>query len=159
MLWSNEMKLSRRAKNQKRAMPKSEAERKLAVGCSAWLGLISHDGFTSGAFPAKPVAVDALLNHVAIELPLVPPASNRIDDGGDDPDAEKRNRANQSHAENRAIILYKLDETKPLESLLGTEKQKGSGRTKRYEIAWSELEELKNSLGYLVEHGERPNEK
>jgi hypothetical protein len=39
---SNEMKLSRRAKNPKRATPKSEAQRKLAVGWSDWLGLSFH---------------------------------------------------------------------------------------------------------------------
>src|SRR5438132_12068137 len=35
------MKLSRRAKNQKRATPKSAAEGRLAVGCSAWLDLLA----------------------------------------------------------------------------------------------------------------------
>ncbi|PYI59716.1 MAG: hypothetical protein DMC60_09635 [Verrucomicrobia bacterium] len=43
------MKLSRRAKNKKAAMPKSESERQLAVGCSAWLD------FLDGLFPPLPI--------------------------------------------------------------------------------------------------------
>jgi hypothetical protein len=37
------MKLSRRGNDPGRATPKSEAQRQLAVGCSAWLGLCGVD--------------------------------------------------------------------------------------------------------------------
>src|SRR5207253_7796639 len=41
----NEMKLSRRANHPKRATPKSAGQGRLAVGCSAWLGLTYSSWF------------------------------------------------------------------------------------------------------------------
>lgn len=89
----------------------------------------------------------------ALELfPSPPPSLYPVKDVGTYTDSEKSHGSNEYDSEPRAIILCKVKDAKMLEKALGAEKKKGREDAQRYEIAWSELEELKNRLGDLGEH-------
>lgn len=92
-----------------------------------------------------------------IAAPPEPPLLYESDAVADNGNHEKPDGDNESKAQHRAIVLCKLKYSDELEKLLVGKEKKGSHDTKRYEIAWSELQELKKCLGGFSEHIERPN--
>lgn len=85
-------------------------------------------------------------------FPPPPPSLYPVKDVGTYTDSEKSHGSNEGDSKPMAIILCKVKDAKMLEKSLGAEKKKGREDAQRDEIAWSELEELKNRLGYLGEH-------
>lgn len=59
---------------------------------------------------------------------------------------------NHQEGEFLAAALCKVVDAKILEPLFGTEYQKGSGESKRYEICWDEFKELQKRLEVTLSH-------
>ena len=98
------------------------------------------------------------LGYAPIEAPLAPPPFDEGDSVGGDGHGEEGGSDNESKPKHRAVVLCKLKYSDELEKFLAGKEQNGSHDTKRYEIAWSELQELKKCLGdFSSGHIERPN--
>ena len=99
------------------------------------------------------------LGYAPIETPLAPPPFYEGDSIGGDGHGEEGSSDNESKSKHRAIFLCKLKDSNEFEKFLAGKEQNGSHDTKRYEIAWSELQELKKRLGdFSSGHSERHNE-
>jgi len=96
-------------------------------------------------------SVQSLRNALKL-FPSPPQSLYPVKDVGTYTDSEKSHGCNESDSKPRAIILCKVKDAKMLENALRAEKKKGREDAQRYEIAWSELEELKDRLGDLGEH-------
>ena len=97
------------------------------------------------------------ISYVPIETPLSPPPFCDGNSIGGNGDSEQSNGNNKGKPKHRAVVLCKLKHSDELEKFIAGKEKKGGHDTKRYEIAWSELQELKKRLRGFSDHDERPN--
>lgn len=100
--------------------------------------------------------VQALLD-TPIPAPPDPPLFYESDAVASNGNHEQGDGDNKGKPKHRAVVLCKLKHSDELEKFLFGKEKKGGHDTQRYEIAWSELQELKKRLGGFSEHSERPN--
>lgn len=99
------------------------------------------------------------LCYAPIVCPSPPPLfdeAKQVTGHGDD---KKRNSDNKSKPKHRAVFLCKLRHPNLLKELTIWKKEDGRHYAKRYEITWSELQELKKCLGdFSGDHFNLPND-
>lgn len=83
------------------------------------------------------------LRHAIIEFPFSPPPLGPLCNFNYDCNNKDCRGKDKYKTEPMAIILCKIIDAKILENTLCAEKHKCSGNSKRYEITWGELQELK----------------
>ena len=97
------------------------------------------------------------LGYAPIETPCLSRSFDERNSVGDHGNGEQRNSNYKGKPKHRAVVLCKLKNSNELEKVLAGKENNGSHDTKCYDIAWSELQELKESLGGFSKHIERPN--
>lgn len=95
--------------------------------------------------------------YAPIEAPLTPPALDDGDSLDSNGNGEQGTGNNQSKPKHRAVALCELKHSDELEKILAGKQKSGSHDTQRYEVAWSELQELKKGLCGFSKHITRPN--
>lgn len=96
------------------------------------------------------------LGYAPIALSPVPPLIDEGDSIARYGNGEKSACNNKSESKYRAIVLCKLKHADELEKYLAGKKKDGGHDTQCYEIAWSELQELKKSLSSFSDQDNKP---
>ena len=86
------------------------------------------------------------LDDALVEFPLPPEALEQIHAPAPYRNQEEHQRRKEKNPKNCAVILCKLKNPENILELLAAEKDQPGYKTNRYEIAWSELQELKKRL-------------
>ena len=97
------------------------------------------------------------IGYAPIEATLPPPTfheGNSVAGHGNHKQGASNNEGKPKH---RAVVLCKLKHSDELQKYLVGKEKNSRHDTKRYEITWSELQELKKRLYGVSDHIERPN--
>lgn len=96
------------------------------------------------------------LCYAPMAAPPEPPLLYEGDTVSDNGHHEECSGDDKDKPTHRAVVLCKLKYSDELEKFLAGKEQEGGHDSKSYEIAWSELQELKKRLSGFSDHGERP---
>lgn len=97
------------------------------------------------------------LCYAAIASPPEPPLLYEGDTVADNGHHKECSGDDKDKPKHRAVVLCKLKHSDELEKFFAGKEQEGGHDSKRYEVAWSELQELKKRLSGFSDHGKRPN--
>jgi len=97
------------------------------------------------------------IGHAPIEVTFSKPTFNEGKNVSRNRHNEQRNSNDEGKPKHRTVILRELKYTDKLEKLLIGKKQECGHDAKRYEVAWSELQELKKRLCNFGDHIKMPN--
>lgn len=98
------------------------------------------------------------LGHAPIECPAMPPVSDNDNNVGRNRDGKEGNGYDKGKPKHRAIVLCKLRHTDALKELAIWKDEDSCHYAERYQIAWSELQELKKRFSdFGRDHLKGPN--